>query len=127
MRWVADKIGVKKVMTTSAILMIIFSYPLFKFFVSNGYEFKSVIIMQICLSIIAVGFTSCISSLFIFFPVTERYRCAAFSVTLGQAIMGSTAPLLAIYLVSKLGNACVPAIQLIVGSVMGVIAVILIK
>lgn len=120
----ADRFGIKKFMLTAALASMILAYPLF-WYLNQNISLYKVVTFQILFTITAVGFVAPISSLFTsFFPIKDRYSGVAFSVTLGQAILGGTTPLIATSLVEISGDPKAPSFFVIGCGLLAVTALI---
>ena len=101
---IADKIGVITLMLYGSSFAIVFSLPFFYYLTYHSSVYQA-FIAQAIFSLIGVSFVAPISSLFtLFFPIRERYSGVAFSVTLGQALLGGTTPLIEVLLARSFGN-----------------------
>ena len=119
----ADKFSIHSFMRFSAWLVLIFSYPLFWYFTREPSLYKALTI-QILFSFIGAAYVAPISGLFLsFFPSQVRYTGVAFGVTLGQALLGGTAPMIALSLVNFLHDETAPAIFLAIYSVAAIMAI----
>ncbi|HQS84806.1 MAG: hypothetical protein B7Y25_07790 [Alphaproteobacteria bacterium 16-39-46] len=115
----ADKVGIKRFMSFGALVAIVSAYPLFWYMTTTA-SFKSHVIFQVALTLIGVSFVAPISGLFTsLFPARERYSGVAFSITLGQALLGGTTPLISTFLTTFTGDANAPAYFLIGAGILG--------
>jgi MHS family proline/betaine transporter-like MFS transporter len=119
----SDKIGKDTLMMLSSASVVIFSYPLF-WFIDNAITPIPIFILQLFIAISGTAFAApAISFIPELFPPEERYSGVSFSFNLGQALLGGTAPLIAVALVSLIGSSVAPAFYLIFTSLLSFIAV----
>ena len=124
---IADRVGIKKLMSFAAMVGGIASIPIFWFMEYNT-SISCYMAAQIALSIIGVAFVAPISSLFVLsFPVRERYRGVGFSICLGQALLGGTTPMIATLMTELTGNFKAPAFYIICVCILGYISVRFLK
>lgn len=123
----ADKIGLRKLMSFSSITGILLSFPLFSILAHHLSVFTA-LTFQICLTLIGVCFVAPISALFTsFFPIKHRYSGVGFGITLGQAIFGGTAPLISTFLIDLTNDIRTPSLLLILGCSLGLYGVIIFR
>lgn len=119
----ADKIGIRKFMGGAALVTIFCIWPLF-WFMTTYNSIHGYIAFQIILTLIGVSFVAPVSSLFTtLFPVLERYSGVAFSISLGQALLGGTSPLIATFLTTYTGDMRSPAFFLMTTGVIGYLGI----
>lgn len=124
---IADKIGIRKLMTYASIMGAVFAFPLFSILYYH-LSVATAILFQILLSLIGVCFVAPISALFTsFFPIGQRYSGVGFSITLGQAIFGGTAPLISTVLIDFTDDIRAPGFLLFLGSLLGLYGIITFK
>lgn len=120
----SDKVGVTKFMLGASLTAIIFVYPLFSYLNTDLSMYK-IIFFQILFIAIGVSFVAPISSLFTeFFPIKERYSGVAFSITLGQALLGGTTPLIGTALTKTFNDPCAPAYFIILTGLLASMALV---
>lgn len=118
----ADRFKIINVMLAASVAAVSFSCPLF-WYLNQEISLYRVFIFQLIFSSIGVCFVAPISSLFTsFFPIKERYSGVAFSVTLGQALLGGTTPLIATFLAKILNDPIAPAYFVILCGFFAIIA-----
>lgn len=118
--WLSDKVGRKPLMLIGAGGLICFSYPLYVMITQSS--FFTVIIAQIILTILAASFQGPLMALTLdLIPVAVRYTLGSLSYNLAYSIFGGTAPLLAIYLITKTSNVAIPGLYLAMGAVIAVV------
>uniref|UniRef100_A0A7S3PKS3 Major facilitator superfamily (MFS) profile domain-containing protein n=2 Tax=Aplanochytrium stocchinoi TaxID=215587 RepID=A0A7S3PKS3_9STRA len=117
---VVDKTGPSRVIITSALLMAIFSPPLFIWLSScNDYD---CILPQSMFSILTAAFGSALPvTLCDAFPAEIRYTGIAFSYNAAQVVFGGTAPIIATELVVP-GKPFLPGLYLSVVAIITVVA-----
>lgn len=124
--WLSDKWGRKPIMLTGATGLMCFSYPLYVM-ITQG-SFFMIVIAQIMFTILAASFQGPLMALtFDRIPVAVRYTLGSFSYNLAYSIFGGTAPLVAIYLITKTTNVAIPGLYLAVGAVVALIMLITFK
>jgi MHS family proline/betaine transporter-like MFS transporter len=91
--WLSDKLGRKKVMMSSALCFILFSYPLFMIF--NLATFGSCLLSIIILGIILAAYFGPLPALMVeFFPTRTRYSGISIALNASAVLFGGTAPLI---------------------------------
>lgn len=124
--WLSDKWGRKPIMLTGAIGLMCFSYPLYVM-IAQG-SFFMIVIAQIMFTILAASFQGPLMALTLDrIPVAVRYTLGSFSYNLAYSIFGGTAPLVAMYLITKTTNVAIPGLYLAVGAVVALIMLITFK
>lgn len=117
--FLSDKKGRSQVMSWAALLTAFSAFPLFLFLYQN-LCLERVLIFQIVLTILGAFYVGPLPSFLpTLFPAKIRYSGVAFSYTLGQALFGGTAPLIAHALVEWVGSGMAPAIYLCFGAFLG--------
>lgn len=97
----ADRVGIAKVMKTSAFLTILLSYPLFFLLTTNNLGMITAGILM--LAILSGLFLSPMHAYMLqLFPPQFRCRGVSIGFSLGIAILGGTAPLISEYLIQIL-------------------------
>ena len=119
--FIADKVGAKKLLTASSILLIIFIVPIYSGLIHYA-EYSQIIIIAFTLlsgAVIAPIFANT-SGLF---SAKFRYTGFGLSFNVSVAIFGGTAPMLMTYFISKTNNYLIPAYYLIVLGIIFLITV----
>ncbi|MBP6950997.1 MAG: MFS transporter [Alphaproteobacteria bacterium] len=118
----ADKIGLPVLMALSSFLTCVLALPLF-FLIANTDSLINIFIFMGALSFLGAAFVSALPGFLptLFSPL-ERYSGVAFHYTLGQALFGGTAPLIATTLVTWTGDPKSPAIYLLLSGFFGLLA-----
>ncbi|MGC1854627.1 MAG: MFS transporter [Candidatus Aquirickettsiella sp.] len=124
--WFSDKVGRKSLMLLGASGLMCFSYPLYVMVVQGS--FVSVVIAQIVLTLLAASFQGPLMAFTLDqIPVAVRYTLGSLSYNLAYSIFGGTAPLLAIYLITKTANVAIPGLYLAGGAMVALAMLITIK
>lgn len=110
--WSSDHVNRKKLLAIGAVLLILFSYPLFFGLTALGKSFIWVFSLgfAICGGLINGSYVVLITELF---PPSIRYTGVGLSYSLGIAIFGGIAPLVFTWLIQWLQSAEAPAIYLL--------------
>jgi MHS family proline/betaine transporter-like MFS transporter len=97
----SDRIGRKTMLLTSLAALILFSWPLFKLLLSD--VFFIVLLGQSLFALIAAAWFGTIQAALVEM-FRARTRCTALSISynVAYAVVGGTAPIIAIYLVNQL-------------------------
>lgn len=124
MGYLSDKVGIKRLMSIGAVLMIICALPLFQF-LHNDPSMMRILITMLVLTALGASFVgpSCAFLAANLFPTQERYTGVALGVTLGEAIFGGITPLLIYYIVHLTNNGYAPGLYLMFCSFVGLLAV----
>lgn len=120
----SDKVGLARMMSYGAILLMIVSVPVF-WFVNYETSLNKVIIAQALISCCGAFYVGP-SAAFLatkLFPASDRYSGVALGVSIGEAIFGGTTPLIATGLVLLTGAAIAPGFYLMFCSLIGLIVV----
>lgn len=124
--WLSDKLGRKSIMLAGAIGLMCFSYPLY-IMIAQG-TFFTAIIAQIIFTFLAASFQGPLLALTLDrIPVAVRYTLGSLSYNLAYSIFGGTAPLVAIYLITKTTNVAIPGLYLALSAVVAVLILIVTK
>ncbi|HUX80565.1 MAG TPA: MFS transporter [Alphaproteobacteria bacterium] len=120
---ISDRLGAIKLMSYSALAVMISVYPLF-FLLEYHLSLETIFFVQIIISVAGVGFMGAAPGLMPqLFPVEERVSGTAIGFSLGQALFSGMTPLLATALVTWTGDPKAPAFYLILTSSIGLLAV----
>lgn len=102
--FLADRIGVKKLMSVSSLCMGFCVYPIY-YMMNQGLSVHKILMSQIILITISAGFFGPATALFKeIFPTEKRYSGVAFGITLGQALWGGTTPMILEMIVRHTGD-----------------------
>ena len=122
----SDKIGRKPLMLTAAIGFAILSYPLY-YFIAEGHV-VGLIISQLLFTLLAAGFQGPLMALTIdLIPIPIRYTLGSLGYNLAYSIFGGTAPLMAMFLITKTHNLATPGLYLALGALLAVSCLLSIK
>lgn len=118
----ADKIGLSTLMAISSFLTLVLAFPLFSL-IAETRSLIHIFAFQAVLSFLGAAFVSALPGFLpsLFSPL-ERYSGVAFNYTLGQALFGGTAPLIATSLVTWTGDPTAPAFYLMLSGFCGLLA-----
>ncbi|MCC8399084.1 MAG: MFS transporter [Rickettsia endosymbiont of Platyusa sonomae] len=123
MGYISDKLGIKNLMRYSSLSILFLAYPIFVFLHQN-LTFTSCIVSQLILITIGAGFFVPVTGIFTeLFPTQERYSDIAFGITIGQALLGGTTPLIATSLVSLTGSPQSPSLYMSFGALIGYLGI----
>ena len=120
----SDRIGVKPIMRTGCVLLIVAAIPAFLLMRSGGaylVVFGGVLLvglMELCFD------STTPSALPALFPTRVRYGALAISYNLSISTVGGVTPLIAQALISSTGNTMVPAYMLMVAGLVGVVTLL---
>lgn len=124
MGFLSDKLGVKKLMAGSALSVFFIAYPVF-FYFDQDLSVERLFISQITLITFCAGFFGPATALFKeLFPTEERYTGIAFGITLGQALLGGTTPLIEELLVTFTQDQKTPAFYVMFGSAIALLSLL---
>lgn len=124
--WLSDKVGRKLLMLIGTIGLMCFSYPLYRMIAQGA--FFAVVVAQIVFTLLAANFQGPLMALTLdLIPVTVRYTLGSLSYNLAYSIFGGTAPLVAMYLITKTTNVAIPGLYLAMGAVVAVTSLIVTK
>lgn len=115
-----DRLGIKKVAVTSAILMMIIIIPSFNL-LETGNVSNAILGMSIYGFI--VGFIATVTPLLmvVLFPAHIRYSASALSYNLAYGLLGGTAPYVATYLIAQTGNNTMPGYYVVALTIIGLL------
>lgn len=121
--WLSDKIGRKTVMLVGAIGLMCFSYPLYLMIIKAG--FFLVVIAQIIFTILAASFQGPLMAFTLDqIPVAVRYTLGSLSYNVAYSLFGGTAPLVAVYLITKTGQVAIPGLYLSIAAIIAVLVLV---
>jgi MHS family proline/betaine transporter-like MFS transporter len=122
-----DRIGRRPLILTSALLHILFDYPLFLLAIHGG-NFRSLLLALICVAAFQGLFTGAIPSILAeMFPTRVRYTALSVSYGFAVVLFGGFAPLISTWLVDVTGNPLAPAFYVMGGGVLSAIAILSMK
>ncbi|BBY19904.1 proline/betaine transporter [Mycobacterium stomatepiae] len=120
----SDRIGVKPILRTGCVLLIVASIPAFLLMRLGG-VYPVVFLGVLLIGLMELCFDSTTpSALPALFPTRVRYGALAISYNLSISTVGGVTPLIAEALVSSTGNEMVPAYMLMVAGLVGVITLV---
>lgn len=121
--YLADYVGIKKVMLYTSAGLAICAYPLF-YLLQNDLSVQNILMTQFIFSVFGAFYISTIALMTTkMFPTQARYSGIAVGLTIGQA-MGGSAPFLSSFLVNWTGDEKAPAYLLMTSAVLGFVAVL---
>lgn len=124
--WLSDKVGRKSLMLIGSSGLICLSYPLYAI-MAHG-TFLTAIIAQIIFTVFAASFQGPLMALTLdLVPVAIRYSLGSLSYNLAYSFFGGTAPLIAIYLISKTSDIATPGVYLALGAIVAMGALLTLK
>lgn len=125
--WLSDKIGVKKVMVSGALVTLLCIYP-FLVLLTSTTSIIHVIAAQLLLAASAAWFQGPMNLYMnrLFSPET-RYSGLAFSYCTGMAIFGGTTPMISVGLIDWIHSPKAPAFYVIFGAIIAIVSVIVSK
>lgn len=107
--YACDKMGPKKTVIFSLVLILLFIVPVHLFLASTSA--KSIVTALLLLAIPTGGICGSMPHLIASsFPVMNRYSGAAFGNNLAQALLGGTQPIIALYLIKETNLLWAPAL-----------------
>jgi MHS family proline/betaine transporter-like MFS transporter len=121
--WLSDIVGRKPLMLTSALAVLLVTYPAFHFFDPNNFT-QTVTAMCLMSLAFAPHSAAVLSAMSEIMPTKMRYTGLSVSLNIPVTLLGGTAPLLATYLVSRTGNLLSPS-WIIIGAALLTLAAVL--
>ena len=120
----ADRVGYLQVITIGIVSMMILSFPIFYLLSSSDVVniTKGMIIMSMLIAITYAPLNAYMVSLF---PQQFRYSGFGLAFNVGVSIFGGTTPLVMMWLVEKTGNFLAPASYYVLGTLIGLGALII--
>lgn len=120
----SDRIGRKPIMFASALLAMSVAYPLFQWVIENP-SFATLTIMQLVLcSSIGVFYGPLSTALAEQFPVLTRSTGLGIGYNFGVMTFGGFAPFVVTWLIETTGSPAAPALYLMSGALIGVVATV---
>jgi MHS family proline/betaine transporter-like MFS transporter len=119
----SDRIGRKRVLLAALAGLVLFSWPLFKLVLSP--HFLTVLLGQSMFALIVAAWFGTIETALVEM-FRSRTRCTALSISynMAYAVLGGTAPIIAIYLVNRLHADFGPAFFLMAMGAISFVAVL---
>jgi MHS family proline/betaine transporter-like MFS transporter len=120
----SDRIGVKPIMRTGCVLLIVASIPAF-LLIRDGVGYPLIFVGVLLIGLIELCFDSTSpATMPALFPTNVRNGALAISYNVSISAFGGTTPLIAQALVSATGNLMVPAYMLIVAGLVGAVTLV---
>ncbi len=121
MALIADRVGHLKQLTIGIMGMFCLSYPVVSLIVSGqlGWVFVGMLTMSV---LIATAFAPINAYMLMLFPKNCRYSGFGVSFHLGISLLGSTSPLVLMWLANQTGDFKAPAYYYMLGAVIGLVA-----
>jgi MHS family proline/betaine transporter-like MFS transporter len=124
--YLSDKIGRKIVIVTVALLLSVLTYPLYTLLNSSQFIVQAAAL--ICFAVLSAGIVGTVpATLAEMFPTPVRYSGVAISYNIGFAIFGGLTPVIATYLIYRLGFPQAPSINLIVSAIVALSVAVYLK
>ncbi|WP_321948056.1 MFS transporter [Paraburkholderia sp. J10-1] len=119
----ADRIGRKPVMIAGSLAVLVLAAPSFHLLQSGNLILQVTALVTLNVSLAAL--TSCIfAQVPTLFPIKVRFMAMSVSYNVTIAIFAGTAPMIDAWLIEKTGNPITPAYYMILGCVVGLIALL---
>lgn len=125
--WISDKVGRKKVMIFSAVLIALSSYPLFSFFEAGQSAFNIGMVQFVFSLLLGIYMGPIAAVLVELFPTRVRFSGMAIAYNLSAAMFGGTAPLVCEWLIKTTGSNQSLAYYVILCNVISLIALYFFK
>jgi len=124
--YLSDKWNRKIIMLIGAFCLCIFSYPIFKLFLSN--DLHQLLLGQLLLAFLIAMFVGPVAATSAeIFSTATRYSGVAVALNVGASIFGGTSPLIATYLVHISGKEIMPCIYPMLVAFLAFFAVLTLK
>jgi MHS family proline/betaine transporter-like MFS transporter len=122
-----DRVGRRPLILASALLNLVFDYPLFLLAIRGG-TFPSLLLAMICVGVFQALYTGTIPSILAeMFPTRVRYTALSLSYGMAVVLFGGFAPLISTWLVDATGNPYAPAFYVMTGGALSAIAILSMK
>ncbi len=122
-----DRVGRRPLILASALLNLVFDYPLFLLAIRGG-TFASLLAAMVCVAVFQALYTGTIPSILAeMFPTRVRYTALSVSYGFAVVLFGGFAPLISTWLVDVTGNPLAPAFYVMGGGVLSAIAILSMK
>ncbi len=119
--YLSDILGRRIILLLSSMSLLLFAFPLY-ILITYGHLID-LIIAQSILAIMSAAYQGAITRAALeMFPTNIRYSAAGFGYNIAYSLFGSTAPLIAVYLVNKLKCNSAPALYLTLGAFISFVA-----
>jgi len=103
--WLSDRIGRKKIMVASAIVMALAVYPLFSLLV-EGATLQTIALVQLAFAFMVGMYAGPVAALLVeMFPTNVRFSGMAITYNVSAAVFGGTSPMVCEWLVNNYGDA----------------------
>ncbi|MES2142444.1 MAG: MFS transporter [Pseudomonadota bacterium] len=124
--WLSDSVGRKRLMLIAASGFVVLSYPLY-YFIAHG-NVVELIFSQTLFTLLAAGFQGPLMALTIdLIPINIRYTLGSLGYNLAYSIFGGTAPLVAMFLITKTNHLAIPGLYLAAGAVLATLCLLVIN
>ena len=105
-----DRVGRRPLILASALLNLVFDYPLFMLAIRGG-TFASLLAAMVCVGVFQALYTGTIPSILAeMFPTRVRYTALSLSYGFAVVLFGGFAPLISTWLVDQTGNPLRPGV-----------------
>jgi MFS transporter, MHS family, proline/betaine transporter len=122
-----DRVGRRPLILASALLNLVFDYPLFLLAIRGG-TFESLLVALVCNAAFQGLFTGTIPSILAeMFPTRVRYTALSVSYGFAVVLFGGFAPFISTWLVDVTGNPYAPAFYVMTGGALSAIAILSMK
>ncbi len=122
-----DRVGRRPLILASALLNLVFDYPLFLLAIHGG-NFRSLLLALICVAVFQALYTGTIPSILAeMFPTRVRYTALSVSYGFAVVLFGGFAPLISTWLVDVTGNPYSPAFYVMTGGALSAVAILSMK
>ncbi|MGA3005383.1 MAG: MFS transporter [Acetobacteraceae bacterium] len=122
-----DRVGRRPLILASALLNLVFDYPLFLLAIRGG-TFASLLAAMVCVAVFQALYTGTIPSILAeMFPTRVRYTALSLSYGFAVVLFGGFAPLISTWLVDVTGNPYAPAFYVMTGGALSAIAILSMK
>jgi MHS family proline/betaine transporter-like MFS transporter len=122
-----DRVGRRPLILASALLNLVFDYPLFLLAIRGG-TFASLLAAMVCVAVFQALYTGTIPSILAeMFPTRVRYTALSLSYGFAVVLFGGFAPLISTWLVDVTGNPYSPAFYVMTGGALSAIAILSMK
>ncbi len=119
-----DRVGRRPLILASALLNLVFAYPLFLLAIKGG-DFRSLLLALMCEAVFQALYTGTIPSILAeMFPTRVRYTALSVSYGFAVVLFGGFAPLISTWLVDLTGNPFAPAFYVMTGGALSAIAIL---